>query len=57
MQRYRVPPSLRATCSVPTAKMEAWSGLMMAVNSVTPNIPRLEMLGGNSGRKKRKVTQ
>ena len=30
---------------------------MMAVNSETPYIPRLEMLGGNSGRKKRVVTQ
>ena len=28
----------------PTAKMADWGGLMMAVNSVIPYIPRLERL-------------
>lgn len=31
----------------PTAKMPHWGGLMMALNSLTPNIPKLEMLHKN----------
>mmetsp|Transcript_19734 Transcript_19734/g.62777 ORF Transcript_19734/g.62777 Transcript_19734/m.62777 type:complete len:345 (-) Transcript_19734:516-1550(-) len=40
------PPAPITACftPVPTAMIAAWGGLMMALNSVTPNIPRLEML-------------
>ena len=45
------PPSV-STGSVsrpPTAKMAVCGGLMMAVNSLIPNMPRLDMLhSGNS---------
>lgn len=35
---------LSSALVLPTAKMQAWGGLMTALNSLIPNIPRLEIL-------------